>query len=190
MKSIAVLATLLLLGPHASAEQVLLKAAASTFAPSSLGGITSIMRYEVARPDRINVDYLLLASPETNTGETLPVQIQVLGLHGEEATLSDVEGADCTLSKVAIFRQGPLITLAEAVRVFNTPQFLHGGMSQPGAMYIHIYHRHDGGDAGESSPLFQEDQPPVRTGPLCLAADVQKALADSVGKPTLAGKKP
>jgi hypothetical protein len=190
MKSLIALIPLYLVAPNAFAEQILPNTAVSQFEPSSLGGITSIMRYEVARPDRTEVDYLLLTAPETPKGNKLPVQIQVQALHGEAASLSDVDGADCTISKAAIFRQGSQITLAEAIRVFDAQQILRGGMSQPGPMDIHIYYRREGGDAGESSPLFQEDAPPRRTGPLCLAADVRKAIAQAVEKPASNRKTP
>lgn len=171
--------TVLLASRSALAESVTLMGPVTTFAPSALSGIRMVVRYEVARPDRRETDTVLLGAPSGDAADALPVSVQVEGQHGDPVTLADVDGADCVLARSAIVRNGTRVLLLTAVRTFDVKQVLAGGMSRPGPMDVQVYRRHDGGDGGESSPLFKAEDAPVRTGPVCSAAEVQRVLDDA-----------
>ena len=158
----------------APAEQVVLAAPITQFGAGELGGIRTVLRYAVARPDREETDYLLLG--ESSGDGHAPVQIQVQGPHGDDIVLSDVDGADCTLARASILRHGAEVVLLWAVRVFDAQKTMAGGNALPGPMEINMFRRHEGGDPGESSPLFRADAAPIRTGPVCSVTEVQAAL--------------
>ena len=167
----------------ASAEPVVLAAPITQFAADALGGIRTVVRYGVARPDREESDYLLLG--EESGRDAVPTQIQVQGVHGDDVVLSDVDGADCTLARAAILRRGAKVVLLWAVRVFDVKRMMAGGNALPGAMHIYIYHRHEGGN-GESSPLFRADAEPIRTAAVCSSAEVQGVI-DTAARGVFAG---
>ncbi len=158
------------------AEQVVLTTPIAAFPHSALGGIRTVIRYAVPRPDRTEVDYLLLGEPSDNTTGAPPIDIQVEGPHGDPITLSDIEGADCTLARTAIIRAGNGVVLISATRVDDTKQVLAGSLSQPGAMDIWVYRSRAGGEPGESSPVFTAEAAPTRTKPVCLKAEVEQAV--------------
>ena len=162
-----------LVGFPAFAGQVVLKAPISQFGPGELGGIRTIVRYGVARPDREESRYLLLG--EGSGSDAAPTQIQVQGVHGDDVVLSDVEGADCTLARTAILRRGAEVVLLWAVRSSDVKTVMAGGNALPGPMHIYAYRRHEGGN-GESSPIFEADAEPIRTAAVCSSAEVQGVI--------------
>ena len=177
MRALALTAVAVLLACQpARAEQVVLTAPVTAFTPSSLGGIRTVVRYAVPRPDRSEIDYLLLGEPSGDAAGSPPTAIQVEGPHGDQATLSDIDGADCILARTAIIRSGHGVVLISATRTDSTKQVLAGSLSGPGVMDIWVYRSRAGGEPGESSPVFTADPTPARTKPMCSGADVQQAV--------------
>ena len=159
----------------ARTEQVTFHGALTQFAPDALGGIRSILRYDAARPDRRETAIIFLGGPAR--GGELPQEIQVLGQTDDRRHLADVEGADCTLERVAVLRDPAGVSVITATRVFKISAF-RGGPSQadPAPMDIQVYRLEDGGDGGESELVLRAHDPPSQTGPICKSADVQRAI--------------
>jgi hypothetical protein len=166
--------SLLLLPQVACAEAIIPHNPITTFGPAELGGIRTIVRYAVTRPDRNELAYLLLGALDNVSGAQS--QIQVDGLHGDEVTLRNVDGADCTLAQSAIVRSMEEVVLIEAVRADSAKEVLAGSYSMPGMMDVHVYRRKRGGNVGQSWPLFREMDPPRRTGQVCSAPQVTQAI--------------
>ncbi len=164
----------------ALAEQVTLTAPVTNFAAGALGGIRTVVRYAVARPDRSEVDYLLLGEASGEGAGAAPEAIQVEGVHGDPAVLADVDGADCVLARAAIVRVGKGAVVISVVRADNTKQVLGGSLSGPGAMAVRVYRSRPGGEAGESAPVFTEAAGAGRTKPVCSAAEVGRVVGDAV----------
>ena len=175
-----VLGVIVLGSQPAWAEQVVLTAPVTAFSPSGLGGIRTVVRYALPRPDRSEVDYLLLGEPSGDTADAMPTAIQVEGPHGDPVTLSDIEGADCTLARTAIVRAGNGVVLISATRADDTKQVLAGSLSQPGPMEVRVYRSRPGGEPGESSPVFTADASAARTKPVCSKAEVEQAIQTMV----------
>ena len=165
---------------HLLAEQVVLTAAVTDFAPGALGGIRTVVRYSVARPDRSEVDYLLLGEVAGEGAGAAPEAIQVEGVHGDPAVLADVDGADCVLARTAIVRVGKGVVVISVVRADGARAVLGGSLSGAGAMAVRVYRSRAGGAAGESAPVFAEMAGAGRTKPVCSAAEVGRVLRDVV----------
>ncbi len=177
MRTALALAAFTLLGwARAQGQPIALAAPVTHFAAAELGGIRTIVRYAVARPDRTEVDYLLLGEPSADIKGAPPLAIQIEGPHGDPAILADVQGADCTLSQTAILRVGRHVVLISAVRAEDAKQVLAGALSQPGPMDVTVYRARPGGEPGESTPVFTAEPTPTRTKAVCAAAQVQQAI--------------
>ncbi len=159
-------------------EEVRVTAPVTNFAAGALGGIRTVVRYAVARPDRSEVDYLLLG--EASGEGAAPEAIQVEGVHGDPAVLADVDGADCVLARTAFVRVGKGAVVISAVRADGAQQVLGGSLSGPGAMVVRVYRSRPGGEAGESAPVFTEAAGAGRTKPVCSAAEVGRVVGGAV----------
>ena len=143
-------------------------------APSQLGGVTRILRYAVAQPDRSETALLLLAEPTTRGGA--PEQVQVVGVGGEQLQLSDTQGADCTLERVWIRlagEGGPEVVYAR--RTFGG-DLKADVQSDPAAMEVSVFRPRPGAEPGDSAVVLRLAGPPRRTRPVCAAADVAREM--------------
>ena len=168
MKRIALIfVPILAAAPLAAAAPALL----TRFAPAALGGITGLVRYTVARPDRSETRFVFLTTP---TPGGLPEEVQVVDPTLPDARLADVEGADCTLAHVEVVTgRQPLViwaTRVPAARLEDNVQ------SSPQPMNIRLYRPRTAGDAGQSQVLLEANGPPTRTAPLCDLADIRAAM--------------
>lgn len=164
----------LLPGSPADAEQVAVHGPITRFSASELGGIRSVIRSEAIRPDRREIDYLLLADPADATSDGLPEQVQVVGPHGAQQPLADIDGSDCAFQRFVMVRSGMQVALITARRIEDPGAST--GLSSPASIEIQTYRRQDGGDPGDSSPIFIADSNPHRTRPLCSAVDMGRAI--------------
>lgn len=145
------------------------------FAPSEFGGVTRVLRYDVAQPDRSETAFLFLGPPGALGAP--PEQVQVVGKGGEAVQLSDVQGADCTLERVWIRtagRGGPEVV--HAVRTFSG-NLATDVASEPAAMEVSVFRPVRGGEPGDSAVILRLVGAPVRTRPICSAADVRREMA-------------
>ena len=138
---------------------------------AELGGVTSIVRYAVARPDRKQVRYVFLSATDPRA---LPQEAAVLGPDGVAVQLSDEDGADCTLAHVEIM-VGRKPAVVSAVRVFS-PKLEDNDQSEPAVMDIQTYRPVPGGDAGEPTVGLRARGPPGRSRPQGALADVRRAI--------------
>ena len=152
-------------------ERIALDRPELRFPPGALGGIRTILRYKLARPNRIVTAILFLALPDRR--ETLPVAVQVQGSENDGQLLRDVEGADCTLARVGLYRTGKSIVALEAVR-HGTPE--SPSYADPDVMEVRIYQLGPGSNPGDSDPMFTLQGTPTLTRPLCALKDVDAAL--------------
>ena len=143
-------------------------------ASGRLGGITAILRYAIARPDRRETAYTFLTGSLFGSG--LPEEVQVRGPDGSPVHLTSQQGADCDLSAVAILPGsaggGAVIS---AARRFS-PVLSENNFSAPAPMEVQVYRPTRGGGPGESSIVLQAAGAPVVTRALCGAADVRQAM--------------
>lgn len=177
----------LLLCGFSSAQPVVLKAPVTNFAPNALGGILSIVRFAVARPDKHEIDYLLLGAASGEPDTSAPTAIQVEGEHGDDITLSDVYGADCVLARTAIVRMNDRVVLIRATRADDVPHVMAGSLAQPGPMNIRFYRSHPGGDAGQSSPIFVSDGRTIQTKPVCSETEISQVIDQAIRIPEAPG---
>ncbi len=87
---------------HASGKHVALGGSETRFSAGALGGITRVLRFDRARPDRSETAYVFLADGAPGR---LPQEVQVLGPGGAEMRLADQESG-CTMERVLVRRQG------------------------------------------------------------------------------------
>ncbi len=180
MRVLVLAAALVLPCGRSLAQQVVLTTAVTDFAPGALGGIRTVVRYAVARPDRSEVDYLLLGEASGEGAGAAPEAIQVEGVHGDPAVLADVDGADCVRARAAIVGVGKGAVVISVVRADDAKQVLGGSLSGPGAMVVRVYRSRPGGEAGESAPVFTEAAGAGRTKPVCSAAEVGRVVGEAV----------
>ncbi|WP_419808927.1 hypothetical protein [Sphingomonas sp.] len=174
MKRIAlVLVPILAAAPLAAAAPALL----THFAPAALGGITGLIRYTVARPDRSETRFVFLTTP---TPGGLPEEVQVVDPTLPDVQLADVEGADCTLAHVEVVTgRRPLVisaTRVPAARLEDNVQ------SSPQPMNIRLYRPRTAGDTGQSQIVLAANGAPTRTAPLCDLAAVRAAMLAATKK--------
>ena len=170
------LAALMASAGAALAQPVMLTGTVTQFAPDALGGIRTIIRYAVPRPDRSETDYLLLGAPAEGGAS---VAIQIEGANGP-VSLADVEGADCTLARTEILRTRRGVVLIRAARIDGVKQAMAGSLAQPGPIDIRTFYPRAGGDVGQSSPVFVADAHDVlRKEHVCTPVDMQRALDEA-----------
>jgi hypothetical protein len=164
---------LLLCAGCAHAERIRMDEPLTRFPRDALGGIQTIVRYEIAAPDRHDTVILFLAAP--SRPGALPMKIQVLNTKGveQETNLIDSDGADCTLEHVALFRAGKDVAAVVATRLVDAHSI---SQADPGPMEIQVYQLEADGDPGRSALVFKVQGNPTRSSPLCAVEDVDKAL--------------
>lgn len=172
IRALLVLPFLLVFASMAHAERIALDQPTLHFDAGALGGIRTILRYDLPAPDRSDTAILFLAAP-TEPG-SLPSAVQVAG--GSEdwrRPLLDSEGGDCTLARVGLYRAGRAVAVVEAVR-----HWTHGGpsLADPDAMEVRVYQLGPSSLPGESNPVFRLQGAPTLTRPLCALKDVDAAI--------------
>lgn len=141
------------------------------YTPAQLGGIDSVLRYTVARPDREETRFVFLSAPEAGK---LPEEVQVVDPGVELVQLSDEQGADCTLAHVEVMT-GRRAAVISAVRVFSA-KLEDNDLSAPGAMDIQLYRPRAGEDPGESRIVLRASGPPKRSAALCDLPAIRRAM--------------
>lgn len=162
---------LLLWATSASAGRVILDKSINEFPEDALGGIRTIVRYEVPAPNRHDIAIIFLASPNRNGG--LPTKVQVLDDANQEQQLTESEGPDCTLRRVALFHDGSATAAVVATRFVDLASFTQ---AEPGPMQIQVYQLQPDGDASHSTTVFKASGAPARSKPVCTADDVDAAI--------------
>lgn len=157
----------------ASPSEVRLHGAETRFAPGDLGGVTRILRYTVAQPDGGGTEYVFLT--EGGAGE-LPQAVQVVGEGGEMLRLSDVQGADCTLDHVRVFRRpdggGEVVY---AARAFGG-SLARDVTSEPAPMQVSVFVTRPARDPGDSEVVLKLAGPPRRSRPVCRLPEVEREM--------------
>ena len=139
--------------------------------PGALGGVTHVLRYAVAQPDRSETAYVFLTSALAPGG--LAEQVQVVGRGGEALQLSDTQGSDCTLERVWIRERGqggPQVVYAR--RTFSG-DLKTDDTSQPAAMEVSVFRPVRGAEPGDSAVMLRIVGAPRRSRPVCRARDVR-----------------
>ena len=174
LSRVTIIALLLGGADVAEAQQLALKGMVTPLAAGYLGGITAIVRYTVARPDRGGIAYTFVTGSLASSEP--PREVQVRGSHGEQLHLTAQEGADCTLSAVQVLTtpsgRGVVIS---AVRRFS-PILAENDYSAPAPMEVQIYRPVQGGDPGESPIILRATGAPVVTAALCDGTQVRRAM--------------
>ena len=157
--------------PTSSVHQVGVAGAGERLAPGALSGVTQILRYAVAQPDRSETAYLFLAAPRAPAGP--PEQVQVVGRGGEALQLSDTMGSECTLERVWIRARGqggPDVVYAR--RTFSG-DLKADDDSQPAAMEVSVFRPVRGVEPGDSAVVLRIVGASQRSRPVCSARDVR-----------------
>lgn len=143
------------------------------FSRDTLGGIRTIVRYEIPTPDRTDIAVLFLSDPMR--AGALPMRIQILNEENvEQQQLIESEGADCILNRVALFKAGKEVAAVVATRVFTTASFTQ---AEPGPMKIQVYQLlQSDGDPGSSNIVFKAKGAEIFSKPICLVNDVDEAI--------------
>lgn len=153
------------------ASRVVLNGLETRLAPGSLGGITRVLRWSRARPDRTETTYTFL----TDRGAgALPEEVQVLGADETPLHLADQEG-DCALERVLVRRRGSGAEVLHAVRIF-TGDLASTVYSEAAPMEVSVFRSARGGVSGDSAVVLRATAAPKRTRPLCTRAEVEAEM--------------
>lgn len=180
----------LVLGCSARAERIILDQPVMHFEARALGGTQTILRYELAAPDRNDTAILFLTAGESGG---LPIAIQVLN-KGEDRPPLDSQGGDCNIARVGLFRAGKDVALVQAYRTWRKSS---PSLAEPAPMQIQLYVLAPDGSPGRSDPVFMASGRPTHSKPLCNIEDVDKAIEaaanlwrpSAADPPSLTGRK-
>ncbi len=190
--SIALLAALAVSAATASpaARGVVLNGAVSRLDPLRFGGVTSVLRYTVAEPDRDDTAYLFLTDAGRAGG--LPSEAPVLASDGSQVRVRESRG-DCTLAHVELRSiaagQGEIIY---AARTFSG-DLKTDVNSEPGVMQVSVFRTASASQPGDAAVAFKMVGRPMRSAPACDLKDVlgeMRRLSLVIANPAKASAKP
>ena len=164
--SIALLAAVALSAAPASpaTRDGVLHGAVSRLDPRRFGGVTSVLRYTVAEPDRDDTAYLFLTDAGRAGG--LPSEAPVLASDGSQVRVRESQG-DCTLAHVELRStaagQGEIIY---AARTFSG-DLKTDVNSEPGVMQVSVFRTAPASVPGDAEVAFKMVGTPLRSAPAC-----------------------
>ena len=164
----ALLATMALSRTVALPGAVAFAGTISPLDPARFDGVTMVVRYSVAEPDRDDTGFLFL-SGEVDAA-TPPSEVPVLGRGEEAVRLVDSQG-DCTLAHVELTSDGDHGEIVYAARTFSG-DLKTDVNSEPAAMAISVFRTVRGSGPGDPEVAFRLLGTPLRSAPVCALKDV------------------
>lgn len=169
--SIALLAALALSASNApqAAGEVALQGGVARVDPRRFGGVTSVVRYTVAEPDRDDTAYLFLTGAKG--AGALPSEAPVLASDGSQVHVRDSQG-DCTLAHVELRAiKGGRGEIVYAARTFSG-DLKTDVNSEPGVMEVSVFRTAAATLPGDPEVAFKMVGRPLRSAPVCGLKDV------------------